>query len=153
MVLPNFDEVRVGAEIDAKCTRCRLITNHRVVAMVEGVVKRVVCLTCHSQHNYHRPPGEKAPKAARTIRVDRGQKKVISATGTRVFEKWTTLKATLEEFGLEPTPYRVDKGFSAGEPISHAKFGLGFIDKVIPPNKIEVMFDTEIKVLAMRVSS
>lgn len=152
MVLPNFNEVRVGAEIDAKCTRCRLVTNHRVVAMVEGVVKRVICLTCHSQHNYHRPPGEKVPRAAKTIRVDRGQKKITSAGGAKVFEKWTILKTALEESGLEPAPYRLDGDFSAGEPISHAKFGLGFVEKVIPPNKIEVMFDTEVKILAMRTS-
>ena len=70
------DEIRVGAEIDAHCTRCRMLTNHRVVAMVEGTIKRVICLTCSGQHNYHPPAGQKALKGAKAKRVGKEQKKV-----------------------------------------------------------------------------
>src|SRR5262245_28513441 len=50
--------ISAGSEIDAWCTSCRMTLNHRVVAMVEGVAKRVLCLTCNKQHNYRAPKRE-----------------------------------------------------------------------------------------------
>jgi hypothetical protein len=58
-----LDDMRVGGEIDAQCTKCRRPTNHRIVSMMEGAIKHVVCLTCESRHNY-RPPAPAKPKAA-----------------------------------------------------------------------------------------
>lgn len=141
-----LDDIRVGGEIDAMCTRCRRVTNHRIVAMVGGAVKRVICLTCQSQHNYRQPPGEKAPAAPRTRRVSKEMKKAAAPeTGARVFAQW--LKSR-DELAAEPTPYSIHGAFEAGQAIAHAKFGLGFVQRAIPPNKIEVMFEKEIKTLA-----
>ena len=41
-----------GSEIDAWCTKCRMDLLHRIVAMVRGRPKRVICMTCNSEHNY-----------------------------------------------------------------------------------------------------
>lgn len=148
-----LDDIRVGGEIDAVCTRCRMITNHRIVAMVDGLVKRVICLTCDSQHNYRQPPGEKAPRAAKVMRVAREMKKTSAPDGGRVFAQWLQCKKGLEESGLEPRPYGINEMFESGQAVSHAKFGLGFVQKTIPPNKVEIMFETEIKTLAMNMGS
>ena len=47
-----------GAEIDAWCTKCRMDLMHRIVAMVQSAPKRVICLTCNSEHNYRAPRTE-----------------------------------------------------------------------------------------------
>lgn len=146
-----LDDIRVGGEIDAVCTRCRMITNHRIVAMVDGLVKRVICLTCDSQHNYRQPPGEKAPRAAKVMRVAREMKKTSVPDGGRVFAQWLQSKKSLEESGLELKPYSIRELFEAGQAVMHPKFGLGFVQKVIVPNKMEIMFETEIKTLAMNM--
>jgi hypothetical protein len=143
-----LDDIRVGGEIDAVCTRCKILTNHRIVAMVDGTVKRVICLTCQSQHNYRQPPGAKKESGARVMRVSKEMKKTTTPEGgARVFAQWVKSKEDLGE--VTPRPYNIAATFEAGEPLTHPKFGLGFVQKVIPPNKIEVMFETEIQTLAI----
>lgn len=149
-----LDDIRVGGEIDAVCTRCRIITNHRIVAMVDGLVKRVICLTCDSQHNYRQPPGQKGPAAAKVVRVGREMKKTSAPSGgARVFAQWVRNRETLSESGETPLAYSINQVYEPGQAIEHAKFGLGFVQKIIPPNKMEVMFENEIKTLAMNMGS
>src|SRR5687768_7394873 len=44
-----------GGEIDAWCTKCRMDLGHRIVALVAGAPKRVICQTCFGEHAYHAP--------------------------------------------------------------------------------------------------
>ena len=143
------DKIRVSSEIDAYCTKCRLVTNHRVVAIQAGVIKKVICLTCEGQHNYRPPPGEKKLKGASTKRVKKEMTRSRSEA-PQTFNQWLELKAELED---EPRPYRMTESFDRGEALTHPKFGLGFIIKVLDGNKIEVMFEKELKTLAIKVNS
>ncbi len=148
-----LDDIRVGGEIDAVCTRCRMITNHRIVAMVDGLVRRVICLTCDSQHNYRQPPGEKRPAAATVVRVGKEMKKTSAPSGgARIFAQWVQSREALTAAEQTPSPYDFKETFEPGQALSHPKFGLGFVQRVIPPNKMEVMFETEIKTLAMNMN-
>ncbi|MDR2354364.1 MAG: hypothetical protein LBF22_14635 [Deltaproteobacteria bacterium] len=54
IVRPN-DEIRVGGEIESRCTKCKEVTTHRVVSMKDGVPKTVHCLVCHGDHQYRKP--------------------------------------------------------------------------------------------------
>ncbi|MDL2260070.1 hypothetical protein LJB99_04280 [Deltaproteobacteria bacterium OttesenSCG-928-K17] len=146
-----LDDIRVGGEIDAVCTRCRIMTNHRIVAMVDGLVKRVICLTCQSQHNYRQPPGEKRPQAAKVMRVSKEMKKTSAPDGGRVFAQWMRKKQEMEAAELSPRAYGIAEKFEVDEALNHPKFGLGFVQRLIPPNKMEVMFETEIKTLVMNM--
>jgi mono/diheme cytochrome c family protein len=60
--------LRLGDGIDDYCPRCKLLLNHAVASMVGGIVVKVVCQTCHSEHPYKNaevPPKKKAgPKKA-----------------------------------------------------------------------------------------
>jgi len=63
-------ELRVGIRVDDLCRACKMVRDHTVVAVGEGVV-RVLCDYCGSQHNYRggaRAPGARAvthrPKTA-----------------------------------------------------------------------------------------
>lgn len=140
------EEIRVGAEVDAYCTKCRMVTNHRIVAMMDDVIKRVICLTCDGQHNYRQPPGEKKKTAsARRVAKDQKRSRTIAP---KTFKKWLDLKegGAVEE---QARPYNMAETYSEGEAINHSKFGLGFIQKVMNGGKIEVMFEKEIKILVM----
>ena len=60
-------ETRLGDIIDDHCSRCRLLTNHSVVALVKGEPAKVCCRTCYYEHKYRRgrsgakkKPGRKA---------------------------------------------------------------------------------------------
>lgn len=139
------DEIRPSSEIDAYCTKCRMVTNHRVVAIHDGVIKRVICLTCDGQHNYRPPPGQKAVKTGRAKRIKKDLRRSRTVM-PEAFEKWLAMKETLVD---DPRPYDMSGDFQVDEAIRHGTFGLGFVTKILSDRKMEVMFEKEIKTLAM----
>jgi hypothetical protein len=58
-----MSEPRLGDFVDDYCSRCRRLTDHAVVAIVEGEVRKVRCRTCHYEHDYrHGKAGKKKTK-------------------------------------------------------------------------------------------
>ena len=45
-------ETRLGDIVDDYCSKCALLTNHSVVALVDDVLERVRCRTCYYEHKY-----------------------------------------------------------------------------------------------------
>lgn len=52
-----MSELRLGDVIDDHCTRCRMLTNHSVVAIVDGVAAKVECRTCYHTHKFRHGKG------------------------------------------------------------------------------------------------
>jgi hypothetical protein len=61
-------EYRLGDDIDDYCVRCKRLTNHLVVSVMNGGPAKVRCRTCHSDHDYRHeqapPPKVDLRKAA-----------------------------------------------------------------------------------------
>jgi hypothetical protein len=147
--------LRAGGEVDSWCTKCKLVLNHRVIAMVGGTPVRVECSTCMSHHNFRaRAPGEKAPAAGttrsassagprstRTPSVTKAQQAALERE--RSWEKAIAGKA-VSEF----KQYRVDQTFAEGDLIRHKKFGDGVVTRILDPKKIEILFKDEPRTLA-----
>ena len=60
-------EKRLGDVIDDHCIKCRRITNHSIVSLVEGEAAKVRCRTCYHDHDYRHeqaPPSKKELKKA-----------------------------------------------------------------------------------------
>src|SRR5271157_4360425 len=61
-------EYRLGDDIDDFCVRCKRLTNHLVVSVMNGGPAKVRCRTCHSDHDYRHeqapPPKVDLRKAA-----------------------------------------------------------------------------------------
>jgi hypothetical protein len=57
-------DLRLGDEIDDYCVKCRRITNHLVVSMLNREPAKVRCRTCYHEHDYRREeaPPKKDPK-------------------------------------------------------------------------------------------
>ncbi|MEW5807535.1 MAG: hypothetical protein AB1756_09355 [Acidobacteriota bacterium] len=60
-------QMDLGSVIDDYCTRCRLIMNHSVVAIVDGDVKKVRCLTCMTEHPYRKCKGGKKKDGVQSL--------------------------------------------------------------------------------------
>jgi len=145
-----------GSEIDAYCTRCRMDLGHRIVAMVGGAPKRVICQTCNSEHNYRAPrtpagpgvfirnkkPEPKATAAQRVTLKARAEKERQDTWANR------TLGKAVDAF----TKYGMDRHFREGELILHSKFGEGYVEAVLDGGKVSVMFRDGAKTLAHRAS-
>ena len=60
-------ETRLGDVIDDFCVKCRRLTNHAVVSLLNGSAAKVRCRTCYSDHDYRNeqaPPSKKDLKKA-----------------------------------------------------------------------------------------
>jgi hypothetical protein len=55
-------ELRLGDSIDDFCVKCRRLTNHAIVSLMNGAAAKVRCRTCYSDHDYRNeiaPPTKK----------------------------------------------------------------------------------------------
>jgi hypothetical protein len=55
-------DFRLGDVIDDFCVKCRRLTNHAIVSLLEGQAAKVRCRTCYSDHDYRHeqaPPSKK----------------------------------------------------------------------------------------------
>ena len=62
-----MSDVRLGDEIDDYCVKCRRLTNHSVVSMMNGAPAKVRCRTCYNEHDYRHeeaPPKKDSKKEA-----------------------------------------------------------------------------------------
>ncbi len=60
-------DVRLGDVIDDFCVKCRRLTNHSVVSMMNGAPAKVRCRTCYHEHDYRHeeaPPKKDTKKEA-----------------------------------------------------------------------------------------
>jgi hypothetical protein len=60
-------DMRLGDIIDDFCIKCRRLTNHSIVSLLNGFAAKVRCRTCYSDHDYRNeqaPPSKKDLKKA-----------------------------------------------------------------------------------------
>jgi hypothetical protein len=51
-------DIRLGDDIDDFCVRCKRVTNHVVVSVLNAAPAKVRCRTCHNDHDFR---NEQAP--------------------------------------------------------------------------------------------
>ena len=150
-------KLHAGGEVDSFCTKCRLVLNHRIIAMVGSAPKKVECSTCNSHHNYRAyAPGEKpvstaggarASTAGAAPRAPRVSGHMRAAAAEREREQ-TWEKAIAGRAVTDFRVYRVSLAFQAGDLVRHTKFGDGVVARVIDPSKVEILFKDGSKTLA-----
>ena len=52
-------EFRLGDEIDDFCIKCKRLTNHAIVSLLNGLAAKVRCRTCYHDHDFRN--GEPMP--------------------------------------------------------------------------------------------
>ena len=129
-----------GDILDANCTKCRVLTNHTIVALVEGRIARVKCNTCGSEHNYHAPKEVKTPAVRR---VTSTREKTSSPTSTKkdttphYLEQW---EATLAGKDITKViEYDMAGKFVKDSIVGHPSFGIGIVT-MTAGNKMDVLF-------------
>lgn len=127
---------KVGGEVDALCTRCRLNLAHTILAMVGTKIARVRCNTCMGEHSYR---GEQSPRPASTSasppRPPRPEKVVLG------FEQRLAGKDL-----ADAKPYRPTETYVTDDVITHPTFGIGLVSAV-RGDKVEVAFKAAVKTL------
>ena len=150
--------LKAGGEVDSWCTKCKLVLNHRIIAMVGSTPVRVECSTCNSHHNFRaKAPGEKAGSAASSgtsTRASAGSSGPRSTRGpTKAQQAMADRERTWEKSiagrGVnEFRPYRVSEIFNEGDLIRHSKFGDGVVTRLLEGKKVEILFKDDARTLA-----
>jgi hypothetical protein len=142
-------EKAAGDIIETNCTKCKALTNHTIVAMVNGLTVKVECNVCHSSHKYHPP---KEAKAARSPAVPKAPRAATAAPRRmkkdpveEAIAEWAELQSSLDP--ERARPYEMTAVYRVKSLLAHPTFGLGVVQKVLPPNKIEVLFKEGRKLL------
>ena len=134
-------KLTAGDEIDSQCSKCKGLTNHTIIALVEDKIAKVQCNVCGARHNY-RPA--KTAANAKTASVTRKDGNIVSARTPKAAKK--TKKETVYEQLLagrnldEAIPYSMTATFRPNDLVDHPMFGLGVVTATIQPDKIELTF-------------
>ncbi|MCB0370523.1 MAG: hypothetical protein KDD45_14140 [Bdellovibrionales bacterium] len=125
------------------CKKCDADRYHKVLAHTTATSAKIECEVCHSKKTYSLPKAQSrkttSSGAPRTRRVvSENQKKAAHQS-----EYQELLESVANQ---ENVSYNVKTKFNASTKLEHPKFGLGFI-RTVQPDKIEVVFSDEVKVL------
>ena len=60
-------EHRLGDEIDDYCIKCKRLTNHAIVSLLDNGAAKVRCKTCYNDHDYRREIAPPTKKELKTI--------------------------------------------------------------------------------------
>jgi len=131
------DRTPVAQNVITMCTKCEMELNHVVVAHnAEGIVERVKCHTCGTEHKY-RPDKKRA-----TRKTPKRSISIPEVDLTKTFEELA------EKFKKkEPLPYSMSGSFKNDDVIDHKTFGKGIVTKA-SSDKIEVVFSGGLRILA-----
>jgi hypothetical protein len=152
-----------GSEIDAWCTRCKMILGHRIVALVRTDPARVICMTCSSEHRYKKvSPGTQSVSPVKRS-SDGSLKQVTRAGASAAPTKKSSAASAAARAGQRTndwearvlgkavtafTRYSMSDSFTPGQLVTHSKFGDGYVLEIVDPKKVTIMFRDGQKTLA-----
>ena len=112
-----------------------------IVAKVGSKIAKVQCKTCKKEHVYRAAKGVKTP-ALKKQTARRGPAENGNST---VEAEWKKLMGEAAE--AKRIKYNVKTKLELGEVVIHASFGEGVVVRLIHPNKAEIIFEHDVKLL------
>ncbi|MFC1532169.1 hypothetical protein ACFL7M_02210 [Thermodesulfobacteriota bacterium] len=138
-MIKNKDKTPVAQNVVTMCTKCKMELEHVVLFHnMEGIIEKVKCHTCGSEHKY-RPAKKKSPK--KTVKTSQNRRRTKKLDPTRDFE---TLTEKFKE--KKPVRYSMSGSFNADDMIEHKTFGLGIVISA-SYKKMEVVFSDRPRIL------
>lgn len=137
-------ELKVGGEVDAFCTKCKMVLAHTTLAVWAGEIKRVRCNTCMGEHAYRRSEPGASSSAAKPARAKAAAKPKAPAVAA-VSSSYEELMEGKDRGSARS--YNVKEKFAVGELVKHPTFGLGVVAAARGVDKIDVAFPGAVKTL------
>ena len=127
-------QYQAGENIVSWCTKCKLVLDHTIVAMVDDLPKKVKCNTCNGRHIF---------------RAEEPVKKATSkSTRKPKITPYEAFRSELSEEALSNAKKYVIKGnFRKDQVIDHTQLGIGLVTSVVQKTRIEVLFEKGEKLL------
>jgi hypothetical protein len=118
----------VGDPIEGRCTKCRKNTAHIIVSMDEESPGKVQCTVCSREHKFRPPTAARKPAVRRTVDPKEAER-----------QEWQALRPTMNL--SKAVDYSMTATYKVNALISHSQFGIGVVQRVIGPQKVEVLFE------------
>jgi hypothetical protein len=96
----------LGDVIDDFCVKCRRVTNHSIVSLMNGDAAKVRCRTCYSDHDYRH---EQAPPSKKELLKQKELYAAVLAGVAPVPEVEAAVEAVEETPVVEPVPEKKSK--------------------------------------------
>jgi hypothetical protein len=137
---------KVGGEVDAQCTRCKLTLAHTILAMVGPKIARVRCNTCGGDHVYRAAPGVTDRPSASSSSTARAAR-AATAAATKAEKVIISFEEQLSGKDVANAPkYSPKDTYQVDQVIQHPTFGTGFVTAV-RGDKVDITFRTDTKTL------
>jgi len=117
----------VGADIEAVCGRCGT-SWHVVIAMAAGRIAQVECRQCGKRHRL-RSVSADGPRPHRRTGAPAAHKRISASR-----------PLLAPDPSRPPRLYRPAERYAPADRIEHPRFGLGVVERVLGPGKIQVFF-------------
>jgi hypothetical protein len=130
-------DLSAGKEILSYCGKCKLKLAHVIMSMKDSVTPhKVQCKTCNSTHQH------KLQAAASSGAKSQTRSKVPVQTRS-AHDLWN--EAMRVHGHKNKKSYSIKAKFQVGDVISHPSFGEGFVQANLSNDRIEVLFQSDIK--------
>lgn len=130
---------KVGGEVDAFCTRCKMTLAHTILAMVGQTIARVQCNTCGGQHAYRSAPGTSKPRSSSSSSSS-GSTAARAASREPAVKTVSGFEDQLKGKDLtKARKYSPKDTYVVDEVMDHLTFGFGLV-KAVRADKVDVVF-------------
>jgi hypothetical protein len=129
--------MKIGTDIQAVCRNCGGDQAHSITALPKPSIAVVACKKCGAEQRYlaAENPAVTPPPI---IAVSKPRKATKAKKATTV---WGPDECNVEPVMSRPIrPYQLADLYRLGDRIEHRTFGLGVVDEIIGPTKINVFF-------------
>jgi hypothetical protein len=133
----------VAGRVYTVCKKCDAERYHIVLAHTNATSAKVECEICHSKKTY-KLAGSK-PAKAKAVTGAAATKKAAAAESRKSAHS-KEYGELVSKSGGDAANYSMKTKFANNQKIKHPKFGVGVI-RISLPEKIEVMFEDEVRVL------
>jgi hypothetical protein len=114
-------DLRLGDVLDDFCIKCRRLTNHSIVSLLDGKAAKVRCRTCYNAHDFR---NEQAPPSKKDLKKAALFNQVLASAGVPVVPDGVPIEAVLASDPGLPLEARLpsDAGLTtaAGLPLESA---------------------------------
>ena len=137
-----------SSEVLAYCGSCKMDLTAAIVAKVGGKIAKVMCKTCKKERAYRAPKGVNDPAvaaqdAARKSKASGGTG--ATAKAVPIEQEWRRLMADADK--THRIKYSIKAKLTQGDVVEHPMFGDGIVMRVAHPDKAEVLFQNDTKLL------
>lgn len=139
-------------EVMAYCGSCKMDLMATVVARVGGKVAKVLCNTCKKERAYKAAKGVKEPGATAPASAKTTRKKSTESAEEAAASKAVTIEVEWARLMDESTKsarvkYSPKAKLNLGDVVEHPSFGDGVVMRIQHPDKAEILFKGDVKLL------